>query len=115
MNEYTPDCWVVIRIVSIKDDNAIFYRLLSGWMGGYAQSDAWRINSGITKMEDADTHWLVHGRSGSVYRCGKNSYRLSLATANMYTSWQKTIGEENFQLMPADTDWLNLDWGLKND
>ena len=114
MSEYTPDTWVVLRIVSIKDDNAIFYRLLTGWVGGYAQADAWRFNSGITRFEDDETHWLVYGRSGSVYRCGKNSYRLSLATANMYTSWQKTIGEENFKLMPEDTDWLNVNWGLKN-
>jgi hypothetical protein len=113
--EYTPDCWVVLRIVSIKDDNAIFYRLMSGWMGGYTQADAWRLNSGITKFEDDGSHWLVHGKSGSVYRCHKNSYRSSTLTFSKYTEWQKTLGEENIQMMPEDTDWLNVNWGLKND
>lgn len=108
MNEYNPDCWVVLKIVSIKDDNTIFYRLLSGWIGGYAQSDAWRLNSGISKIEDCETYYNVHGKSGSVYRCGKNSYRLSALTFSKYTEWQKTLGEENIQMMPEDTDWLNL-------
>ena len=112
--EYTPDTWVVLRIVSIKDDNQIFYRLLSGWIGGYAQSDVWRLNSGITKMEDADTHWVIHGQSGSVYRCSKNSYRLSALTFDKYTERQKTLGEENIQMMPEDTDWLNVSWGLSD-
>ena len=112
--EYTPDCWVVLRIVSIKDDNEIFYRLLSGWVGGYAQADAWRLNSGITKFEDDGSHWLVHGKSGSVYRCHKNSYLLSTLTFSKYTEWQKTLGEETIQMMPEDTDWLNVNWGLSN-
>jgi hypothetical protein len=114
VSEYTPDTWVVLRIISIKDDNAIFYRLLSGWIGGYAQSDAWRLNSGITKFEDADTHWIVHGQSGSVYRCHKNSYRWSTLTFGKYTEWQKTLGEDNIQMMPEATDWLNVNWGLNN-
>ena len=111
---YTPDCWVVLRIVSIKDDNAIFYRLLSGWIGGYTYGDAWRLNSGITKFEDADTHWNIHGQSGSVYRCGKNSYCWSTLSFAKYTEWQNKLGEENIQMMPEDTDWLNVNWGLKN-
>ena len=114
MNEYTPDCWVVLRIVS-TDNKQVFYRLLSGWIGGYMRSDAWRFNSGITKMEDDGRHWLVYGKSGSVYRCGKNSYRFSTLTFEKYTEWQKTLGEENLQMMPEDTDWLNVNWGLNND
>ena len=112
MSEYKPDSWVVLRIVSIKDNNSIFYRLLSGWIGGYAEADAWRLNSGITKFEDADSHWVIHGQNGSVYHCSKNSYRLSALTFDKYTEWQKTLGEENIQMMPEDTDWLNVSWGL---
>ena len=112
--EHTPDTWVVLRIVSIKDDNQVFYRLLSGWIGGYARSDEWRLNSGITKFEDADSHWIIHGQSGSVYRCGKNSYRFSALTSDKHNEWQKALGEENIQVMPEDTDWLNVDWGLDN-
>jgi hypothetical protein len=112
MSEYTPDSWVILRIVSIKEDNAIFYRLLSGWYGGYAQSDEWRLNSGIIKMEDIGSHWIVYGQSGSVYRCHKDSYGLSIATESKYAEWQKTLGEENLQMMPEATDWLNVNWGL---
>jgi hypothetical protein len=112
MSEYTPDTWVVLRIVSIKDDNTIFYRLLSGWYGGYAGSDEWRLNSGIIKMEDIGSHWIVYGQSGSVYRCHKDSYQLSIATEGKYAEWRKTLGEENLQMMPEETDWLNVNWGL---
>jgi len=115
MSEYYPDCWVVIRIVSVEDSNQIFYRLLSGWIGGYAQADAWRLNSGIIKMEDVDSHWVVHGQSGSVYRCYKNSYRLSTLTFAKYTEWQKKLGEETLQMMPENTDWLNVNWGIENE
>jgi hypothetical protein len=113
MSEYIPDSWVVLRIVSIKDDNAIFYRLLSGWYGGYTRGDEWRLNSGITKVEDGGLYWIIHGQSGSLYRCHKQLYKLSLLTQSKYTEWQKTLGEENIKIMPEDTDWLNIEWGLK--
>jgi hypothetical protein len=34
-------------------------------------------------------------------------------TFGKYTEWQKKLGEENIQMMPEDTDWLNVNWGLK--
>jgi len=110
-----PERWIVVRIVSIKDNNQVFYRLLCGWHGGYLDGAFWRINSGITKVEDGGDYWTVFGRSGSVYRCHKESYGFSTLTFNKYTRWQEYLGEENFQMMPENTDWLNVDWGLKND
>jgi hypothetical protein len=67
VNEYIPDtwfpeCWVVLRIVSIKDNNQVFYRLLSGWYGGYLHGDSWRLNSGITEVKDGGDYWTVFGR-----------------------------------------------------
>jgi hypothetical protein len=115
MKIHRPDTWVVLRIVSIKNSDEIFYRLLSGWTGGWARSDEWRLNSGITKMEDAGTHWVIHGQSGSVYHCHKECYRLSSLTSGVYAEWQNELGAENIQVMPADTDWTNVNWGLKND
>jgi len=110
MNDYTPTNWVVLRIVSIKDSNHIFYRLLSGFGGGYTGADQWRLNSGITKMEDAGSDWIVYGKSGSVYRCNKQAYRLSLLTHNKYLAWQESLGEENIRMMPENTDWATVSW-----
>jgi len=46
---YNPDNWVVIKMNG--DDP--HYRVLAGWSGGYLDGDSWRMNSGITRVEDA--------------------------------------------------------------
>ncbi len=68
---YNPDRWVVVKISTKKETH---YRVLAGWFGGYLNGDSWRMNSGITKVEDKETHYLFHGYSNSVYNCSKNSY-----------------------------------------
>jgi hypothetical protein len=50
MNEYTCDNWVVIKM---KGDDT-HYRVLAGWSGGYLDGDSWRMNSGITKVEELE-------------------------------------------------------------
>lgn len=64
---YTPDRWLVIRLYA--DD----YRIFGTWLGGYTSGDSWRMNSGISRVEDCGDHFLVHGYSGSVYKCWKGS------------------------------------------
>ena len=66
----TPDNWV---IVEIADKDATFYKVLGGWSGGYLDGDRWRINSGITEVEEKEGHYLFYGQSGSVYKCWKES------------------------------------------
>lgn len=66
----TPDNWV---IVEIADKDTTFYKVLGGWSGGYLDGDRWRINSGITEVEEKEDHYLFYGQSGSVYKCWKES------------------------------------------
>lgn len=66
----TPDNWV---IVEIADKDTTFYKVLGGWSGGYLDGDRWRINSGITEVEEREDHYLFYGQSGSVYKCWKES------------------------------------------
>jgi hypothetical protein len=106
MTEYAPDNWVVIKI---KGDDP-HYRVLGGWSGGYLDGDSWRMNSGITRVDDADDHWLhFHGSSGSVYRCNKGSYTLRMNNAHIWEQLQEIHGNK-VEMMPEDTDWLNMDW-----
>ena len=65
---YTPTQWVLIKIPSGD------YKVFATWIGGYLDDDSWRTNSGISRVEDEDDHFLVYGYSGSVYKCRKSSY-----------------------------------------
>lgn len=105
-NSYFPDNWVVIKI---KGDNP-HYRVLAGWSGGYAQGDSWRLNSGVTHVDKDEDHYYFHGSSGSEYVCHKNAYRLRMNNAYVWKQLQDKY-EEKVELMPEETDWMNVGWG----
>ena len=65
-----PDNWIILKI---QEDSGHFYKVLAGWSGGYLYGDSWRLNSGIVKIEQSDTHYDFIGESGSVYRCHKET------------------------------------------
>lgn len=102
---YTPDNWVVIKLNG-KDPH---YRVLAGWSGGYTTGDSWRLNSGITKVEEDGWYYYFHGSTGSVYECFKEFYCLRLNNAHIWEQLQKLHGDK-VELMPKDTDWLAVDW-----
>lgn len=108
MTDYNPDNWVVVKIMG-EDPH---YRVLAGWSGGYTTGDSWRMNSGITKVEEDDRAYYFYGSSGSCYVCGKNSYGLR---NNNYHVWRtlKDRHEGKVELMKDDTDWMNIDWIIK--
>ena len=103
---YYPDVWVVLRIES--KDSPVIYKVLTGSNGGYLHGSGWRINSGITKVEKEDEHYLFHGVSGSVYVCHQDSYRMNLASSGIYNQIMERHAE-SVTLLPEDTDFLNLD------
>lgn len=81
---YRPDGWIIVKV---NDD---MYKVLGSWSGGYLDSDVWRINSGITKVEILDSgEYAIHGNSGSVYYCHPEGYgRLNVTSANIaYKLW----------------------------
>jgi len=106
------DNWVVIKF---KGDDP-HYKLLVGTSGGYLDGDSWRMNSGITKVtEDEDfdeDFYCFYGSSGSCYRCGKGSYTLRMNNAHIWTQLQELHGDK-VEMMPEDTDWVNMDWIIK--
>lgn len=84
---YTPDKWVVITITSKTGQT--HQRVLAGWYGGWAGSDSWKMNSGITKVEEQDEYYDFYGESGSVYRCYKAAYGLSSYTQQILEHYKK--------------------------
>ena len=107
---YTPDNWVVIKY-KYKDEPA-HYRILAGTSGGYLDSDTWRINSGIVRVEETEHSFLFYGASGSCYECIKTAYCIRRNNSGI---WIHLKESELFdvELMPEDTDWLTMDWILK--
>jgi hypothetical protein len=111
MSNYCPDNWVVIKL---KGDDP-HYRVLAGWSGGYATGDSWRMNSGIVSCDefsDYTDYYVFKGSSGSEYRCGKESYGLRMNNAYVWNRLQELHGDK-VELMPEDTDWMNIDWIIK--
>jgi len=106
MSEYTPDNWVVLKITV---DGTTLYKVLAGWSGGYLNGDAWRMNSGITRVEDHETYYSFYGSSGSVYKVWKDGYRLRMNNAGVYNKLKENFGDA-VELMPEDTDWMSLDY-----
>ncbi len=117
MSEYTPDNWVIIKING--DDP--HYRVLAGWSGSYLYGSSWQLNSGIVRVEEETSEIEYNGRkfpinafkfygsSGSCYTCNKDSYELRMNTVGIWAQLQEKYGDK-VELMPEETDWLNMDW-----
>ena len=105
---YIPDNWVVIKY---KGDDP-HYRILAGWSGGYTDSDTWRMNSGIVRVDETEDAFLFYGSSGSCYDCRKTAYCLRKNNAYVWEQLQERHGDK-VELMPEDTDWLVVDWIIK--
>jgi len=106
VEEYIPDNWVVLKI---QQQEQTYYKVLAGWSGGYLDGDSWRMNSGITEIKDDGDWWLIHGHSGSVYRCKKLRYGLRNTTSNIYNSLVRQYADD-VELMDENTDWKNIDF-----
>lgn len=101
MNEYRPDSWVVVKI---KENN--FHKLIAGWSGGYLDGDSWRLNSGITRVEDAEDYWRFYGyNSDNCYVVHKDGYAMRM---NMYGIYNRI--KDQVELLDEDTDWMNFNW-----
>lgn len=105
MSEYKPDNWVMIKILN---DGKPFYKIVGGWSGGYLDGDAWRINSGVTKVEETEDRYFFYGNSGSVYECHKdsNTVRMNIAGVVEDVQSRPDIG----MVMPEDTNYMELEY-----
>ena len=102
---YTPDNWVVIKIKG----EGTYYRVLAGWSGGYTTGDSWRMNSGVTHVEEDEHYFYFYGTSGSFYQCRKTGYCLRKNNAHIWSQLQE-LHSDKVEMMPEDTDWMNTDW-----
>ena len=108
--DYFPDRWVVVKITA---PNVLLYKVFACWFGGYAGSDSWKMNSGITNVTEKDNQYLFEGYSGSVYGCHKESYGTNFYGGSVLSSFIEEAaktGESKIEIMPEDTNWFELDY-----
>lgn len=109
MSEYRPDKWVVIKITGPK---AKLYKVFACWYGGFGGSDAWKLNSGITRATFADDRYYFDGHSGSVYICHKDTYGTHNYGDGVLQDFIDRSAQNNhtIEILPKDTDWTALDY-----
>ena len=64
---YYPDKWLLIKTPQCT-------KVFGVWHGGYIHGDSWKLNSGISGVEETVDSYLFHGYSGSIYHCHKDKY-----------------------------------------
>lgn len=104
---YNPHNWVVLKIDLINEP--VFYKVLAGWSGSYLEGSYWRLNSGITSCTLDGDYYVFQGLSGSEYRCHRETYKIKANIGSVY-DLLKDRYDVTVELMPEETDWLNLDY-----
>ena len=69
MSEYFPDKWVVVKISGYEDSPPI-HKVFACWYGGWAGSDSWKLNSGITRVFEEGQCFSSDGGDG-LHKCNR--------------------------------------------
>ncbi len=103
---YTPDEWCLIKL----DGKSPHYRVFGSWRGGYLDGDYWRMNSGITKIEEEDDFYIFHGSSGSFYKCHKKGYGIhSSHNAGVLLNYKQVLKDEFIIFKDIPENILEMD------
>ncbi len=104
----TPHKWVVVKI---ENDGNEYYKVYGSWRGGYLDGDRWKMNSGISSIQEDEKAFFFSGLSGSKYLCLKGHYGIASAYTesvleNVITNSYKV--DAKMEIMDAETDWMEL-------
>jgi hypothetical protein len=110
MSDYTPDRWVVVRITG--EDSPPIYKVFACWYGGYAGSDSWKLNSGITKATLEGNVYSFEGSSGSVYECHKDIYGYNMYGGSVLNKMidKASANGVTIEVLPENTNWLEINY-----
>lgn len=110
MSEYMPDKWVMVKF---NYNGQIIYKILASWYGGFARGDSWKLNSGVTRIEEDGDFYLFHGASGSVYTCHKKTYGMSAYTMGVLSRFEEEVKDmagTTLELLPDTTNFMELNY-----
>jgi hypothetical protein len=112
MSEYIPDKWVLVKISS--ETAPAVYKVFACWYGGYAGSDSWKLNSGITKATLEGFVYSFEGSSGSVYLCHKDIYGTNMYGMGVLSNMIEQAKKRgiDIEILPEETNWLEIDYGI---
>jgi hypothetical protein len=112
MSDYIPDRWVVVKISGYEDRSTPVYKVFACWYGGYAGSDSWKLNSGITKATLEGFVYSFEGSSGSVYECHKDNYGYNMYGGSVLNNMIEKSKEHGIEIevLPENTNWLELNY-----
>lgn len=99
---YTPDRWVLLKIVY---EHQTCYKVLAGWSGSYLYGDSWKLNSGCQHVTQDKDYYEFAGYSGSIYRCRKDMRGLTILTADILSQLE-TKYPDNVEIVPENIDFL---------
>lgn len=102
---YNPDKWCILKI----EGDYPHYRVFGSWYGGYLGSDSWRMNSGITRVEEDENFYYIYGASGSCYNCHKESYGANSYGSIVIAGYEKE-SEGKLIALAEMPDIMNMDW-----
>jgi hypothetical protein len=110
---HVPDKYVVLKLTQQEKIHKLFCiweSNLNGlpWNGSYIDTDYWRLNSGIARVEKDGHYYLFHGYSNSVYACHEYNYGLSSYGISILDSWEritKGLGDIKIRIL-EDHDWV---------
>lgn len=118
--KHLPDSWVVVKITKNKDldSEEILYKIFCSENGGFMTGSSWRLNSGITKVENKDSLYFITGYSGSIYICSKNNYGthgMTKYTVDVLNSILQQLNSNsnkggdtyNAEVLEVIPDWFN--------
>jgi hypothetical protein len=110
MSDYRPDKWVVVKITG--SDYPPIHKVFACWYGGYAGSDSWKLNSGITKATLEGNVYSFEGSSGSVYECHKDIYGYNMYGGSVLNGMIETAEKNGItiEILPEETNWLEINY-----
>lgn len=109
MSTYNPHNWALVKITGTDPH----YRVFATWRGGYADGDRWKLNSGITEVEEDETYYYFHGYSGSVYMCHKKCYgNLGMYGYGVISDYCER-SQGTMELIEEMPDVMLMDWIIK--
>jgi hypothetical protein len=110
MSDYTPDKWVVVKITG--NEYPTYYKVFACWYGGYAGSDSWKLNSGITRVYEEGHCFMFDGSSGSKYACHKAQYGYNMYGGGVLHNMIENSAKHDvtIEIMPEDTNWLEINY-----
>lgn len=110
MSDYTPDKWVVVKITG--NEYPTYYKVFACWYGGYAGSDSWKLNSGITKVTYKENVFYFEGSSGSVYECHANCYGTNMYGMSVLSNMIEKSAKHGvtIEIMPEETIFTEIEY-----